>query len=39
VVVSVDGLPIGENNTNMFGVGVSVIKSSWALVTGKLFIF
>jgi hypothetical protein len=28
VVLSVDGLPIGEDNTNMFGVGVFV-KKPW----------
>ncbi len=39
MVVLVDGLPIEEDKTNMFGVGVSVKKSSLALVIGKLFIF
>jgi hypothetical protein len=39
VVVSGDGLPIEEDKTNMFGVGVYVKKSSWALVIGELFIF
>ncbi len=39
MVVLVDGLPIEEDKTNMFGVGVFVKKSSWALVTRELFIF
>jgi hypothetical protein len=39
VVVSVDGLPIEEDETNMFGVGAFVEKSSWALVTRELFLF
>jgi hypothetical protein len=39
VVVSIGGLPIEEDKTNMFGVGVSVKKSSQALVIKELFIF
>ncbi len=39
MVVSVDGLPIEEDKTNMFGVGVSMKKSSRALVIKELFIF
>jgi hypothetical protein len=39
VVVLVDGLSIEEDKTNMFGVGVSMKKSSQASVIGELFIF
>ncbi len=39
MVVLVDGLSIEEDKTNMLGVGVSMKKSSHALVIGELFIF
>jgi hypothetical protein len=39
VVALVDGLPLQEVETNMFGVGAFVEKSLWALVTRKLSLF
>jgi len=39
VVALVDGLPLQEVETNMFGVGAFMEKSLWALVTGKLSLF
>ncbi len=39
IIVSIDGFPIEEEEkTNMFGVGAYVEESSWALVTGELFL-
>ncbi len=39
VVGPVDGLPIEEEETNMFGVGASMEESSMALVTRELSLF
>jgi hypothetical protein len=41
VVASNDGigLPVEEDETNMFGVGASMEKYSWALIIGELFLF
>ncbi len=40
MVASIDGLPIEEEKeTNMFGVGAFVKKSSRALVIGELSLF
>jgi hypothetical protein len=39
VLVSVDGLRIEEDNTNMFSVGASMNFFSWELVNGELFLF
>jgi len=39
VVALVDGLPIEEDETNMFGVRAFVEKSSWALVIRELSLF
>jgi hypothetical protein len=39
VVVSIDGLPIEEDKTNMFNVEASVKKMSHALVIRELFLF
>jgi hypothetical protein len=39
MVVLVDGLFIKDKKTNMFSVGTSVGKSSWALVIGEMFLF
>jgi hypothetical protein len=39
VVASVDGFLVEEDETNMFGVGASMEKYSWALVIRELFLF
>jgi hypothetical protein len=40
VIASIDGLLIEEEEkTNMFRVGASMEKSSWALVIGEPFLF
>jgi hypothetical protein len=39
VVALVDGFLVEEDETNMFGVGASMEKYSWALVIGELFLF
>jgi hypothetical protein len=39
VVGLVDGLPIEEDETKMFGVGAFMEKTSWALVIGELSLF
>ncbi len=39
MVVSIDGLPVEDDETNMFGVGASMEESSWALVTKELPLF
>jgi hypothetical protein len=39
VLVSIDGLPIEENKTNMFSVGASMKFFSWELVIEELFLF
>ncbi len=39
MVVLVNGLPVEEDETNMFGVGASMEESSRALVTKELLLF
>jgi hypothetical protein len=39
VVASIDGFLVEEDETNMFVVGASMEKYSWALVIGELFLF
>jgi hypothetical protein len=39
VVASVDGFLVEEDETNMFGVGASMERYSWALVIGELLLF
>ncbi len=39
MVVSINGLHVEENETDMFGVGASMEKISWALITRELFLF
>jgi hypothetical protein len=39
VVVSIDGLFIEEEKTNMLGVGAFIEEFSWVLVIGELSLF
>jgi hypothetical protein len=39
VVASVDRFLVETDETNIFGVGASMEKYSWALVIGELFLF
>ncbi len=39
VVASIDGFFVEEDETNMFSVGASMEKYSWALVIGELSLF
>ncbi len=39
MVVSINGLHVKEDETDMFGVGASMEKNSWALITRELSLF
>jgi hypothetical protein len=39
VVVSINGLHVEEDETDMFGVGAFMEKNSWALIARELFLF
>ncbi len=39
MVVSINGLHVEEDETDMFGVGAFMEKNSWALIARELFLF
>jgi hypothetical protein len=39
MVVSINGLHVEEDETNMFGVGASMENISWALIIRELSLF